>query len=219
MEKIVEESFQIIKKNLFNYYVLFITLSVISVLITVLFKVLGDPGLIGNIISLEIQVMGIYIMLKFLNGEEVEISYIKRYLLKVKENFSEELEQFFRYVGTSILFFFIVFLGIILLIIPGIIWGYKYRYSLILCIEEKLNPIEALKRSKEITSGHKKKMFVIDLMFFGINILGVLCLFVGLVFTIPLTAIGYFVVYRRLNPVIEVVKNEELDYEYEEESE
>ena len=79
-----------------------------------------------------------------------------------------------------------VFLWSLLLIIPGIVKSYQYRFIPFLLAE---NPDLTADRAFEIctmmTDGEKWNIFVLDLSFFGWNLLGLLLFGVGVVFVDP----------------------------------
>ena len=116
---------------------------------------------------------------------------------RFKDLFSQ-YRLFFKYLFALILYSLIVFGGTLLLIVPGIIWAIKFWFFDYFVIDKKLGPIEALKKSSAITKGHKWNLFVFYLMLAGINLLGALCLLVGLFATIPTTMIANAFVYRKL---------------------
>ena len=87
-----------------------------------------------------------------------------------------------------------------MLIVPGIIWGIQYMFFSYFIIDEDLGPMEALKRSAAITEGAKWDLFLFGLLLAGINLLGALCLLVGLIATIPATMLAFAFAYRRLLP-------------------
>ena len=103
-----------------------------------------------------------------------------------------------QYLVGSILYGLIVFAGTILLIIPGIIWGIQFCFYDYFIVDKGLGPIEALKRSSAITRGVKWDLFVFFLVLSGINLLGALCLLIGLFVTIPTTMVALAFVYRKL---------------------
>ena len=105
---------------------------------------------------------------------------------------------FFNYLFGSILYGLIIFVGIILLIIPGIIWAIKFQFYSYFIVDEGLGPIEALKRSSLITKGFKWNLFLLGLLLILINVLGALCLLVGLFATIPTAMLAVSFVYRKL---------------------
>jgi uncharacterized membrane protein len=86
----------------------------------------------------------------------------------------------------------------LLLIVPGIIWGIKFCFFDYFVVDKRLGPIEALKRSSAITRGVKWDLFVFFLMLTGINLLGAFCLLIGLFAAIPTTMVAQAFVYRRL---------------------
>jgi len=98
----------------------------------------------------------------------------------------------------AILYGLIVLGGLILLIVPGIIWGIKYQYFGFLIIDRNMGPVEALKRSGEITKGYKGDLFLLGLLFFGISLLGFLVCCVGIFAAIPTIMVAHAFVYRRL---------------------
>jgi uncharacterized membrane protein len=105
---------------------------------------------------------------------------------------------FFKYLFGSILYTLIVFVGLILLIIPGIIWGIKFQFFPYFIVDKGLGPIESLKKSSEITKGIKWDLFLFGLLLLGINLLGALCLLIGLFATIPTAMVASAFVYRKL---------------------
>lgn len=119
------------------------------------------------------------------------------------------LPLFFNYLFGSILFVLIVFVGMILLIIPGIIWSIKFQFFSYLIIDKGLGPIEALKMSSAITKDAKWDLFLFFLLILAINLLGALALLVGLFVTIPITMVAIAFVYRKLLAHAEVVQTPE----------
>jgi uncharacterized membrane protein len=112
----------------------------------------------------------------------------------------------FKYLFSSILYVLVVFGGMILLIIPGIIWAIKFQFFSYFIVDRGLGPIEALKRSAVITKGVKWDLFVFRLLLMGINLLGVLCLLIGLFATIPMTMVAVAFVYRKLLAQLETIQ-------------
>ena len=118
-----------------------------------------------------------------------------------------------QYLVGSILYGLIVFAGTILLIIPGIIWGIQFCLYDYFIVDKGLGPIEALKRSSAITRGVKWDLFGFFLILSGINLLGALCLLIGLFVTIPTTMVALAFVYRKLMAQAEIVQVSETSLE------
>jgi len=140
----------------------------------------------------------------------IEMGMIK-IALKFADNTKAELGDLFscipllpKYMVASILYGLIVLGGIILLIIPGIIWGIKFYFFGYFIVDQGAGPIEALKRSSSITMGAKWDLFLFGLLIIGINILGLLALVIGLFATIPTSMVAIAFVYRKLLAQAEV---------------
>jgi uncharacterized membrane protein len=105
---------------------------------------------------------------------------------------------FWQYIGACILRGLIILAGTILLVIPGIVWAYTYMYAPLLVVDEKLSPTKALAASRKLVAGQRLNLFVWSLALLGVNIVGALCLGVGLLLTIPTTFYAWVYVYGKL---------------------
>jgi hypothetical protein len=105
---------------------------------------------------------------------------------------------FWRYVAAGILYGLIMLAGFILLIVPGIIWSIKFGLCFYFVIDKGLGPIEALKASSRTTMGVKWQLFGFGILCSLINLLGVLCLVVGVFATYPMVLVASALVYRQL---------------------
>lgn len=107
-------------------------------------------------------------------------------------------EVFWKFVGTSMILGIVFLIGFLLLIVPGIILSIIFGFALYVVIEEKLTPIEAMKVSARLTKGHRWQIFGLMAAIVGINILGLIALIVGLLVTIPVSALAMVHAYRTL---------------------
>ena len=144
-------------------------------------------NIITGVLRVIISIGMIKIALKFLAEEKPEFMELFRFQ-----------GNFWRMVGGSILYGLIVVAGLILLIVPGIYWAIKFQWFGYLIVDQKLGPINALKKSAEMTRTVKWQLLGFALVIAGINILGFLCLFIGLFATVPTTLMAYASVYRKL---------------------
>lgn len=144
-------------------------------------------SLAGAVVGIVVQMGLIKVSLKFCDG--------------IKGKLDDLLSSFhlvLKYVAAAILYGLIVLVGLLLLIVPGVIWGIKYSLFPYFIVDHELGPIAALKASGEATNGAKW-----DLCLFGgllglINIAGALALLVGLFATVPATMVAYAHAYRTL---------------------
>lgn len=65
-----------------------------------------------------------------------------------------------------------IFLWSLLLVVPGIIAAYRYSMAIYLLLDNPdRSPLECIRESKRMMSGHKAEFFVLDLSFIGWHIL------------------------------------------------
>lgn len=100
---------------------------------------------------------------------------------------------------TNLVYGLIVIGGLILLIVPGIIWSIKYIFAPYLVIDKGLGVRDALRESARMTDGHKWDLLLFGLRLFLINILGFVCLIVGLLVSVPVTWLAFAHMYRTLS--------------------
>lgn len=121
---------------------------------------------------------------------------------KKKPEFSDIYSHYkllLNYFLGSLLYGVVTLAGFILLIVPGIIWGIKYQYTTYLIVDKKMSPMEAFKKSGQITNGVKLKLFWLGLAFIGVTLLGVLALGIGLIIAWPIISLAGAYVYRKLS--------------------
>ncbi len=106
-----------------------------------------------------------------------------RYFMENREHKTPVSQMFFGFQGgrysRTVLTMFIkdlyIFLGLLLFIIPGVIWTYSYMLvPYILAENPEMDRARALKLSAEMMKGYKMEAFVLGLSFIGWGILGAL---------------------------------------------
>jgi len=108
-------------------------------------------------------------------------------------------QPFWLYLATRLLVGVVVVVGLILLIVPGVIFGLMFMFASYIVIDKGLGPVEAMKESKRITDGHKWDLLGFAILLLLINILGAICLLVGLLVSIPVTSLSVVHAYRTLS--------------------
>ena len=76
------------------------------------------------------------------------------------ELFDLSTEKYLRFITTTIAYGLMVLVGTILLIIPGIIFSYKYRLALPMSVLDSKEGEDYLKKSGQMTEGFKFDIFV-----------------------------------------------------------
>ena len=89
-----------------------------------------------------------------------------------------------------------IMLWLLLLVVPGIIKAYEYSMIPYLLAENpNLSADEAFSLSKQMTTGQKMDLFVLDLSFLGWYCLGFLCFGIGALFVKPYDVAAFTEVY------------------------
>ncbi len=102
------------------------------------------------------------------------------------------------YLAVELLYGLIVAAGFILLIVPAFIWGIQFGYARFAVLDEGLGPIEALRRSSDLTQGGRGNLFLFGLILAAINFLGAMAIGLGLLITVPTTWVAMAWAYREL---------------------
>lgn len=90
-------------------------------------------------------------------------------------NLLDGFGRFFPLLLLLILTRFLITVWSYLLIIPGIIASYRYRFSVFLLLDHpELNPLQSILLSGKMTRGRKWELFLLDLSFLGWALLAVL---------------------------------------------
>jgi uncharacterized membrane protein len=85
-------------------------------------------------------------------------------------------------------------------------WVGSSGYSTFVVVDQRTDPIEALRKSSRLTDGVKGQLFWFGLLLIGVNLVGALALGVGLLVTIPTSFIAAAYVFRRLQQRADVLQ-------------
>ncbi len=110
-----------------------------------------------------------------------------------------EFSLFFRYLGASLLYGLVVLGGLLLFIVPGIMWAFRfclYQYAL---VDRNLGIVASLKASASYTSGARWQLLLLGILCGILNALGFLFFGVGALVTLPVSFLAYATVYRILS--------------------
>ena len=143
--------------------------------------------IIGFVANIIISIGLITIALKFLDDQQ-----------PMFENLFSFKPHFWKFLGASILTGLVVWAGFLLFIVPGIYWALKFQFYSYFVVDQGCDPVEAMRRSSKITQDVKWKLLGFGIVLAIINIIGFVCLVVGLLVTIPVTLLAYSSVYRKL---------------------
>ena len=101
-----------------------------------------------------------------------------------------------------------ILLWSLLLLIPGIIKSYEYRFvPYILAESPDLTANEIISKSRQMTKGHKWDIFVLDLSFIGWELLAILLFGIGIIFVNPYKESTYARLYNILSTPSQIDDN------------
>ncbi len=103
---------------------------------------------------------------------------------------------------TAVVMMLLIYLGMFLLIIPGLYLAIAYMLAIPLVVERGLSPWQALEASRKAISQHWFKTFGLFLLLGLITLVSVIPLGIGLVWSIPLFVIAMGVLYRTIFGVL-----------------
>lgn len=96
----------------------------------------------------------------------------------------------------------LIYLGMILLLIPGIYLAVAYLLAIALVVERGLSPWQALEASRKAITQHWFKVFGLLIVLGLIIIVSAIPLGIGLVWSIPLMVVAMGVLYRTIFGVL-----------------
>jgi uncharacterized membrane protein/predicted RNA-binding Zn-ribbon protein involved in translation (DUF1610 family) len=124
------------------------------------------------------------LLLKIARGENPEIADIfsgRRY--------------FWRILLANFLFTLMLYLGLLLVLIPGILVALAFWPFMYVIVDRDVGVMEAFRRSTELTSGNYGASVLLGLVILGLGLLGVAALCLGWIFTVPLSGLMMAVAY------------------------
>ncbi len=101
-------------------------------------------------------------------------------------------------VGAYFLMGILIMFGSIFLIVPGIILGAAFSLTFFFIVDQGHGPWQAMKASYELTRGYRWRVLAISFLCSLINILGLLCLGIGMLVTAPILVVAQAKLYDRL---------------------
>lgn len=111
------------------------------------------------------------------------------------DDFFRGFDKFVPLIKLNLLILVVFFLGLLMLIIPGIYFAISYIFAHIFVWFFDIEPTEAIKLSRKTVSGNFGQIFLLCLVLAGINLLGVLALGVGVLLTMPFSFCVLYAVF------------------------
>lgn len=144
-------------------------------------------GIINNLFSLFIQVGVIRITMRDLARHKT-----------IEQSSLFTRDRYWPFVGAAVLATVGTAIGLILFIVPGIIW---FTYTIFFgwfVIDKKMGPVEAIGASMKLVHSRVGLSFLFIAAFVGCYLLGAIALMVGLIVAAPVTQFALAYLYRYL---------------------
>jgi uncharacterized membrane protein len=188
-------AFNIAKQNILFFLGIFVVWAFITIASSAIQGSINRSGsfLLSFLFSLVMWVINSIFSMGVIN---ITLKFVDKKKPSLKDLYYTQ--KLFNYILASILRGLIILGGFILLIVPGIILAVKLQFAEYLVVDRKLNYDAALRGSWKMTKGVKWNLFLLGILLFLINLLGLLCLAVGLLVTVPLAMVAEAYVYRKL---------------------
>ena len=161
---------------------------------TIVFSILdsnGDSALISLLsmaVTLFFELGAFALFLKLIRtGQEGKIEEI----LGQKDIYVQAL------IG-NIIYYILMVVGFILLIVPGVYVFVRFMLLPYVFVDQKLGWQEALKEASRLSEGYRWNLFGFALLLILINFVGALLLLVGLLVSIPVSAIAMAMAYEHI---------------------
>lgn len=154
-------------------------------------------GFGGKLLGLAGWVLIVLAKMGFYNSMLLIINQIKPTFAQFYQNW----RLFLSWIVANFLFGIMVVIGLIFFIVPGCYFIGKYGLFPFFLLDKNLGPIEALKQAGNATKGLRWHIFLLFLACLGINILGLLLLGIGLLFTVPITLGALASVYKSITRI------------------
>lgn len=202
-----EDSFSYNEAVMFGWETMKKNIRFFVILLFIALLIVELPGFIGELAKKQgLTFIGIIliaagVILNFV----VKLGFIKvslNFCSGTKSDFDELLSSFdllVNYIWATVLYILIIIGGLVLFIVPGLIWAVKFNLFSYFMVEKGLGPVESLKASALATEGAKWDLATFGALLLLINMAGFLCFVVGLFATIPTTMVAYAYVYKKLS--------------------
>lgn len=185
---------QATKEKFWFFAAIFVVVFIISIILSVAVNA-AEPGSAANmLVSL---ITTIFNMIVSIGLVTITLAVCNNKPTDFFDLFSNA-NLIIKYFVASIVYGIIVFLGCLLLIIPGIILAIRLQFFTYLIVDQNMGPIKALKKSMQITKGSTFSLLVFGVLISLVNTAGVLCLGIGLFAAVPTTLIAIAFVYKKL---------------------
>ena len=192
-------------KRLKQYFLELLLITVIGIIIAVPFGIFNDDTVMVGAGAAILGIFGFAYGLLVVQPVDYGVSFAnlraaRGEKLEIKDMF-EAFKNYVNVVLANILAGAIIVIGLVLLIVPGIVFACKLAFVPYLVVDRKMEAIEAVKESWQMTGGYAWKIFLIGLLAIPISIAGLICFGVGIIFAVMWINIAFASLYHAVSSV------------------
>lgn len=197
--QVLGESWKLFRKQWFFFVSTLILLAIVNLVPSFLAEAVSEENFI---VSLVFRLAGWAINIVTSIGMiKITTGVVSGRIMHYKDLFNG-YPRFLSYLLTTIIVGFIVLVGIVLLVIPGIIFALKLQFAVFYAVDQGLGPIAAIQASWRATKGNVLRVLGLDLMISIISLLGLLVFMVGLLVAVPIGLLAVAVAYKKLSGMV-----------------
>ena len=219
-QQVKEQAKQIMKRNYWKMFVVTLITGILCAEYVDLIQAVEDfipdnvlPSMFSSILTILSGGFFVGLLYSIFIGDVIRVGeqyyFIKNHYGNpaLNEIFKGFKENYLNVVKIMLIMELKIMLWLLLLVVPGIIKTYEYSMIPYLLAENpNITADEAFSLSKQMTTGQKMNLFVLDLSFLGWYFLGFLCFGIGALFVKPYDVAAFTEVYLILK---ESVKKDE----------
>lgn len=140
----------------------------------------------GVFVAGPIQYGASWVFLRAVRSERIE----------VKDIFVVFQRNYWNAVIANIVVSIIVVMGLVMLIVPGIIFACRLAFVPYLVVDREMDVMDALRVSWDMTRGYGMQIFLMGLLAIPVVIVGLICLFVGVFISVMWISAAFAVMYH-----------------------
>lgn len=148
----------------------------------------------SEIVSLILTFVQLFLSLGF---TKVMLLLVQDAYVEVADMFNN-FRSFLSFFVASFLYGIAVFIGLFLLVVPGIFIAIRFQFYPYFIIEQGESSFTALQKSYNLSQNLSWELLLLGIAVVALNAVGVLLLGIGIIFTYPLTTMATAVVYKGL---------------------
>ncbi|EKD25252.1 MAG: hypothetical protein ACD_80C00097G0014 [uncultured bacterium (gcode 4)] len=196
VKEIVKHSRTLAKKHM-GKFILWFALYCILQIISNIFgysEQTGQVELLNIIVTSIVLLGGLWLSLWYKN---LSLNIVNEAKAKYSDVFVD-FQKFLKYLWAYILVYIIIIIGVILLIVPWVIFALRLSMVPYLILDKNIGPIQAIKMSRKMTKWFIGDIFLLCILIWLINILWFIAILVGLLRTLPLGFIASAYIYKKI---------------------